>query len=109
MPAEGVNRYAVHFSFDDETLWFTLDKWYLSKEWRGIRFKDDLRCISESLEEFRLKLAAYGLSVGRRLTYVERTSHLVNYFMAKADAENLKSGDNFSAEVYEIITDALNK
>ena len=109
MPAEGVNRYAVHFSSDDETLWFTLDRWYFTEEWYGIRFKDDVRCISESLEEFRLKLSAGGMSIGKRLTVVEQTSRLVKYFMTSASAGNLKSGDDFNAEIYEITTDAINK
>ena len=109
MPAKGVNRYAVHFSSDDETLWFTLGRRYFTEEWRGIRFKDDVRCVSDSLEEFRLKLSASGMSIGKRLTIVEQTSQLVKYFMASASAGNLKSGDNFSAKVYEITTDAINK
>ena len=109
MPVKGVNRYAVNFSSDDETLWFTLDRWYFTEEWNGIQFKDDVRCVSDSPEEFRLKLSASGMSIGKRLTAVEQTSQLVKYFMTSASAGNLKSGDNFSAEVYEITTDATNK
>lgn len=109
MLAECVNRYAVHFSSDDETLWFTLDRWYFTEEWYGIRFKDDVRCVSDSLEEFRLKLSVGGMSIGKRLTVVEQTSRFVKYFTTSASAGNLKPGDNFSAEVYEIITNTLNK
>ena len=109
MPVDVLNRYAVHFSSDSETLWFTLDKQYLLEKWRGIKSKYDIRHLSESLEEFTLKLGVDGLSIGRRSTYIERISHLVKYFMAKANAGNLKSGDNFSAEVYEIKADTINK
>ena len=105
MLVEGVNRYAVNFSSDDETVWFMLDRWYFTEEWYGIRLKDDVRCVSDSLEEFRLKLSASGMSIGKRLTIVEQTSQLVKYFMISA--RNLKSGDNFSVEVYEITVDAL--
>ena len=105
MPAEGVNRYAVNFSSDDETVWFTLDRWYFIEEWHGIQLKDDVRYVSDSLEEFRLKLSASGMSIGKRLTVVEQTSQLVKYFMISA--RNLKSGDNFSVEVYEITVDTL--
>jgi hypothetical protein len=71
MPAEGVNRYAVNFSSDDETVWFMLDRWYFTEEWYGIRFKDDVRCVSDSFEEFRLKLSVRGMSIGKRLTTIE--------------------------------------
>lgn len=107
MPVEGVNRYAVNFSSDDETVWFTLDRRYFIEEWHGIQLKDDVRCVSDSLEEFRLKLSASGLSIGKRLTVIEQTSQLVKNFIISARTGSLKLGDNFSVEVYEITVDAL--
>lgn len=95
------DRYAVYFGSDDEELWFTLRRWYFGKEWAGIAFKDDVRHASESLEEFRLKLGVCGLSLGRRLTFVERRSDLVRHFERCADRGGLKYR-NFSAKVYEL-------
>ena len=96
------DRYAVYFGSDDETVWFTLRRWYFGKkkDWTGIA--SDVLHVSESLEEFRLKLGVCGLSLGRRLTFVERKSRLVKYFFEAYDNIGGLTSRNFVAKVYEL-------